>query len=169
VHSPHTTQRVDQDFQAKGYPDLATKHFLRRILDQSPEAIQVFGLFDWDPDGIRILKCYLYGSRNLAQENDCNIPEMRWIGLKGADVASFQQVEDVSMALTPRDRAAARSMLASQEWQDNSGDILPGLYGAFTELWWMLMLNRKAEIQSLDETQEGLEGWLTDKLIGVLE
>ncbi|KAJ9602252.1 endodeoxyribonuclease [Cladophialophora chaetospira] len=154
---------------AKGYPDLATKHFLRRILDQAPGAIQVFGLFDWDPDGIRILKCYLYGSMNLAQESDCNIPEMRWIGLKGADVAGCQQVEGASMALTPRDRTAAISMLASPEWQDDSGDILPGLCGAVTELRQMLVLNRKADIQSLDETQSGLEVWLTEKLMVQLD
>jgi len=161
----HDPQPTEQNHQAKGYPDLATKHFLRRILDHTLKAIQVFGLFDWDPDGIRILKCYLYGSKNLAQEHDCNIPEMRWIGLKGVEVAGSQHVGGVSMALTPRDRTTAMSMLASHEWHDDSGDVLPGLYEAVTELRRMLMLNRKAEIQSLDEIQGGLEDWLIDKLM----
>ncbi len=127
--------------------------------------IPIFGLFDWDPDGIRILKCYLYGSKTLAQEHGSNIPELRWIGLKAQDVITSQHSnDDVSMLLTKRDRVAAISMLASQTWNDDSEDVLPGLCEAISELRRMLMLNRKAEVQSLDETQGGLEDWLTEKL-----
>ena len=151
-------------FQAKGYPDLATKNFLRRILDHAPSPIPVLGLFDWDPDGVNILKCYLYGSKKLVQEHDCDIPEMRWIGLKAEDVVWSHDADRVSMALTQRDRVAASSMLASQEWQDDSKDTLPGLVEAVVQLRRMLILNRKAEIQSLDETSGGLVDWLTETL-----
>lgn len=129
----------------------------------------MFGLFDWDPDGIRIQKCYLYGSKNLAQEHECNIPEMRWFGLKAEDVVLSQQADDVSMALSQRDRMTAISMLASAEWQDEWGDVLPGLSEPATELRRMLMLNRKAEIQSLDETRGGLEDWVKAKLEAQLD
>jgi len=124
----------------------------------------VFGLFDWDPDGIRILKCYMYGSKNMAQEHGCNIPEMSWVGLKAEDMILSQYDHSPSMPLTKRDRLAGLSMLASQEWQDASGHVLPGLAEPVAELRRMLMLNRKAEIQSLDETQGRLEDWLTEKL-----
>ena len=150
--------------QAKGYPDLATRYFLRQLLDHAPLPIPVFGLFDWDPDGIRILKCYMYGSKNLAQEHGCNTPEIRWIGLEAEDVVSSEDSDNHSLHLTNRDRIAAVSMLASQEWQDDSGEMLPGLQEPVAELRRMLMLNRKAEIQSLDETQGGLGDWLTEKL-----
>ncbi|KIW29464.1 uncharacterized protein PV07_05278 [Cladophialophora immunda] len=149
---------------AKGYPDIATRYFLRRLLDHSPSSIPVFGLFDWDPDGVGILKCYLYGSRNLAQEHGCNIPEMRWVGLKAEDVALHQAIGNPTVPLSRRDRMAAVGLLASQEWHDQTGTVLPGLQEAVTEVQRMLMLNRKAEIQSLDEGQGGLEDWLTGRL-----
>lgn len=107
------------------------------------------------------MKCYLYGSKNMAQEHGCNIPELKWIGLKAAQV---QNTDQPSMFLTMRDRGAALSMLVSEEWRDGSDGVLPGLDEAVTELRRMLMLNRKAEIQILDERDGGLEEWLTRKL-----
>ncbi|EXJ60626.1 hypothetical protein A1O7_04779 [Cladophialophora yegresii CBS 114405] len=154
---------------AKGYPDLATKQFLRQVLDYAQFSIPVFGLFDWDPDGICILKCYLYGSKNLAQEHDCNIPEMRWIGLKAQDTTTCQSAYDPSRQIGKRDRIAAISMLANQEWREDTGDVLAGLQAPLAELRRMLMLNRKVEIQSLDEAQGGLEDWLADKLRAELD
>ena len=106
----------------------------------------------------------MYGSKNLAQEHECNIPEVQWIGLRAEDVITSPDVNDQPMALSKRDRITAMSMLASPEWRDESDDILPGLVEAMVELQRMLMLNRKAEIQSLDEMPGGLEDWLTDKL-----
>ncbi|KIX94171.1 uncharacterized protein Z520_10197 [Fonsecaea multimorphosa CBS 102226] len=150
---------------AKGYPDIATRNFLRQLLDHAPSSVPVFGLFDWDPDGVRILKCYLYGSRNLAQEHGCNIPEMRWVGLKAEDVVSNNDIGSPVLQLSKRDRVTAIGLLASQEWRDQAGTVLPGLQEAVTEIQRMLMLNRKAEIQSLDEGQGGLEDWLTGRLI----
>ncbi|OCT52499.1 Meiotic recombination protein rec12 [Cladophialophora carrionii] len=155
--------------EAKGYPDLATKQFLRQVLDHATFSTPVFGVFDWDPDGICILKCYLYGSRNLAQEHDCNIPEMRWVGLKAGDTTICQSANELSRQMSKRDRIAAISMLANQEWRDDIGDVLAGLQEALAELRLMLMLNRKAEIQSLDEAQGGLEDWLADKMRVQLE
>jgi meiotic recombination protein SPO11 len=137
---------------------------LRQILDHAPFSIPVFGLFDWDPDGIRILKCYLYGSKNLAQEHDCNIPEMRWVGLKAEDMTMCQAADDPSRPMSKRDRMAAISMLSNQEWHDDMGDVLPGLREPLAELRRMLVLGRKAEIQSLDEAQGCLEDWLVDRL-----
>ncbi|KAI1622038.1 meiotic recombination protein SPO11 [Exophiala viscosa] len=148
---------------AKGYPDLATRHFLRFVLDHSETPLPIFCLIDWDPDGIQILKCYLYGSKNLAREHVCNIPELKWLGLKADDVAPGDGVQ-ISMPLSMRDRVIALSMLTSQEWRDGSDISLPGLVDAMNELRRMLMLNRKAEIQSLDDREGGLERWLTNRL-----
>ncbi|EXJ74677.1 uncharacterized protein A1O5_01370 [Cladophialophora psammophila CBS 110553] len=149
---------------ARGYPDVATRIFLRQLLDHSPSPIPVFGLFDWDPHGVGILKCYLYGSKNLAQEHGCNIPDIRWVGIKAEDVLPHQDIGNPTIQLSKRDRMTAIGLLGSQEWRDQAGTPLPGLQEAVTEVQRMLMLNRKAEIQSLDERPGGLEGWLTGKL-----
>ncbi|KAJ9500047.1 endodeoxyribonuclease [Exophiala xenobiotica] len=154
---------------AKGYPDLGTRRFLRALLNRAEPSIKVFGLMDWDPDGIQILKCYRYGSKKMAQEYGCNIPEMKWIGLKAEDVTRKGQADNASMPLSMRDRAIALSMLTSGEWRDGSGTLLPGLEECTAELQLMLMLNRKAEIQILDESGNGLEEWLTVRLADELQ
>ncbi|KIX09707.1 uncharacterized protein Z518_00788 [Rhinocladiella mackenziei CBS 650.93] len=160
----HTTIGPGGVLTAKGYPDLATRKILRLLLNHARPSTQVFGLFDWDPDGIRMLKCYLYGSKNLAQEHNCNTPELKWLGLKVEDVVSFGHPDEPSMLLTTRDRITAISMLASEEWRDGSGAVLPDLRETMAELQRMLMLNRKAEIQILDERKGGLQDWLVRKL-----
>ena len=79
-----------------------------------------------------------------------------------------QYTEGASMPLTHRDRMAALLMLGSREWEDDSEAILSGLVEAVAELRQMLMLNRKTEIQSLDEGQGGIVDWLTEKLLAQL-
>ncbi|KIW45850.1 uncharacterized protein PV06_01561 [Exophiala oligosperma] len=149
---------------AKGYPDLSTRRFLRLIVDRAQSAVPIFGLFDWDPDGVQIMKCYRYGSKAMAREQHCNLPEMAWIGLKAKDVVNLGDFDDTSMVLSIRDRTLAVSMLLNRELRDESGSVLPGLAKGLIELRRMLMLNRKAEIQILDERSGGLEHWLTARL-----
>lgn len=138
-------------------------------MDQCQAHATVFGLFDNDPDGIRILKCYLYGSKTLAQEQTCTLPELEWIGLKSEDLVTITDVENWSLSLSVRDRTAAVSMLNSEEWKDEEGRLLPMLNDCHVELQRMLWLNRKAEIQILDEMVGGLYGWLTRTLAARLE
>ncbi|EXJ93836.1 hypothetical protein A1O1_02229 [Capronia coronata CBS 617.96] len=149
---------------AKGYPDVATRYFLRFVLDHAHPPIPIFGLFDWDPDGIQILKCYLYGSKNLAQEHASIIPEMVWIGLKAEDIHASGPAHGVLLPLSMRDRALAVSMLGSAEWRDGEGEVLSGLQECTAQLQRMLKLGRKAEIQILDHGEGGLERWLITKL-----
>lgn len=105
----------------------------------------------------------------MAQEYHCNLPEIEWIGLKAQDVADLSDFDDTSTVLSMRDRALALSMLTNREWRDRSGTVLPGLDMALEELRRMLMLNRKAEIQILDERRGGLENWLTARLSDELQ
>ncbi|KAK5276918.1 endodeoxyribonuclease, partial [Exophiala xenobiotica] len=85
------------------------------------------------------------------------------------DVTRKGQADNASMPLSMRDRAIALSMLTSGEWRDGSGTLLPGLEECTAELQLMLMLNRKAEIQILDESGNGLEEWLTVRLADELQ
>lgn len=100
----------------------------------------------------------------MAREQHCNLPEMAWIGLKAKDVVNLGDFDDTSMVLSIRDRTLAVSMLLNRELRDESGSVLPGLAKGLIELRRMLMLNRKAEIQILDERSGGLEHWLTARL-----
>lgn len=138
-------------------------------MDHRQPHAKVFGLFDNDPDGIRILKCYLYGSKALAQEQACIIPELEWIGLMSADLVAIPEAANLCLPLSRRDRAAAVSMLNSEEWRAEDGGFLPTLSTCHLELQKMLWLNRKAEIQILDEMVGGLYGWLTQTLSARLE
>ena len=106
----------------------------------------------------------MYGSKTLAQEHACNLPEMRWIGLKSADLVLASDAPNLSLHLSARDRSVALSMLSSDEWRDEAGDILPGLKECYVELQRMLLLNKKAEIQILEELAGGAEKWLTERL-----
>jgi len=105
----------------------------------------------------------------LAQEHHSNVPELKWIGLKAEDLAEPGITDESSIWLTARDRVTALSILTSKEWRDESGTVLPCLQECIVELQRMLVLNRKAEIQVLDEKEGGLEKWLTHRLRAALQ
>ncbi|USP72959.1 meiosis-specific topoisomerase spo11 [Curvularia clavata] len=148
---------------AKGYPDIASRQFLRQLGDKAPH-IPMFVLVDLDPDGIAILSTYKYGSYRLAHEDvtlvnipTLSLPNIRWLGVKSQDLIQSTEGGEVSeinvvpqlqgpMRLTVRDRKKAAQML---EWD------LCGEYGPEQswrqELQRMLMLNIKAEMQVMDE------------------
>lgn len=153
--------------QAKGYPDISTRAFVRSIVIPSVENgfrdIPVYALMDFDPDGIGILSTYKYGSLILAHENETlNVPNIRWLGVRSPDISSDERTHSSQglLRLTPRDRRKATKML---EWDVLCED------GPETEwrqqVQTMLMLNVKAEIQILDARRDGLVGWLKETLL----
>ncbi|KAI8933214.1 hypothetical protein NX059_009849 [Plenodomus lindquistii] len=167
--------------QAKGYPDIASRRFLRSMVDQEP-CTPVFTLMDYDPDGIAIMSTYKYGSYRLAHEDmtssdtpALSLSHIRWLGLKGhhmsrtpvgesgTDTSAMPRLQGL-MKLTGRDRAKATRMLEwdlcaehgpEQEWRQ--------------ELQSMLMLNIKAEMQILDELPGGLVSWIQRELTQACE
>lgn len=161
---------------AKGYPDLASRKFLRHVANRSPH-IPMYALVDFDPDGIAIMSTYKHGSYSLAHENmtstgapGLNLPELCWLGVQGDQIfrspAGERDTERGAtsdaqglMRLTPRDRMKASRML---EW-----DLLAETGPEPTwrrELQTMLMLNVKAEMQILEERPGGLAAWLEEEL-----
>jgi meiotic recombination protein SPO11 len=141
--------------QAKGYPDVASRVFLRRVADQAPH-VPMFALVDLDPDGIAILSTYKYGSYRLAHEKvtpqdtpGLNLPDMQWLGVKRhhisrtpvgegstcTDTNAMRELQGI-MRLTARDRTRAMRML---EW-DLCGD------------------------GGLDELPDGLVSWVSSEL-----
>jgi meiotic recombination protein SPO11 len=120
----------------------------------------VFGLFDYDADGINIMQTYRLGSIKLAHEHGCTVPEMQWLGVKLDDVSPSALDNRGALELNARDRDKARAMLARRE--DFIGDALQD--HCFVELRRMLILNMKAEIQILDLNPGGVAGWVENRL-----
>lgn len=149
--------------QGKGYPDLATRRFIRACLDcdcwtyvQEPK---VFGFFDCDRDGIAIMQIYRQGSIALAHEQSSTIPEMKWLGMKLDDVVSGTMTEEPLLPLTLIDRERIRAMLARQS---SDADLVQ--QQVLSELQKMLVLDVKAEMQLLDDRPGGLVQWLEERI-----
>jgi len=149
---------------AKGYPDLATRALLRLLSTPSPQngfsSPPVYGLVDYDPDGLAILSTYKYGSRKLAHESaDLQLPQLQWLGLRSKHIFSTvpgEQNEQGLLTLSTRDRRKATLMLG---W-----DVLVDDDEICDELRTMLMLNVKAELQILDGTPNGIVNLLENGL-----
>ncbi|RHZ68170.1 hypothetical protein CDV55_104697 [Aspergillus turcosus] len=152
----------------KGYPDLSTRAFVRRLLDETrhlpeEEAPRFYALVDSDPDGMAIMSTYKYGSMAHARDNEkLNVSKLHWLGLRTSDVIrgadSFG--DEAFIRLSPRDRKKAIAMLSNNPvWAENGPE-----QEWRAELQQMLMLNLKAEIEILYDRQEGLEGWIDRKM-----
>lgn len=142
---PRNTQLI-QFAQAKGYPDLGTRQFLRSCITSASLFLPIFGLFDYDPYGVDILKCYRSGSKVSAHEPDLNLPEIQWLGIRSEDVVHLPQ-DSPTLALSQSDRKRAINLVDSMT--NANGDIAEELQECCTEVQRMLMLGRKAEIQIL--------------------
>lgn len=117
---------------------------------------------DFDPDGIAIMSTYKHGSISLSHENtNLVVPGVQWLGIRSGDIMRPQYSSPGTLKTTSRDRRIAIKMLGSEvissgeEWEWRA------------ELQAMLMLNVKAEIQSLGGP-EALTMWLDLKLLGAL-
>lgn len=145
----------------KGYPDLASQAMLRLLSSPSPQngfaAPPVYGLADFDPDGMAIMSIYQHGSRALAHEKEGHcVPQLQRLGLRSKHlfVGDDTQAAQGILALTARDRRKASKLLC-----DNMDDA-----SWQSELQTMLMFNMKAELQLLD----GVPGAVHDLLTGEL-
>jgi meiotic recombination protein SPO11 len=162
--------------QAKGYPDLASRQFLRQVANQNPH-IPMLVFVDFDPDGIAIMSTYKHGSYRLAHEdvthNDTpglHLPELQWLGVQSQHINRLLVGEGDTqtatpadaqglMRLTARDRRKAQQML---EWDLCAEGGLEPEWRA--ELQRMLVLNIKAEMQILDGLHGGFVSWLGNEL-----
>ena len=124
----------------------------------------IFGLMDFDPDGIAIMSTFKYGSRNLAHETaDMTVPVIRWLGLQSRhlfDKSSSLISSNGLLPLSIRDRKLAKKMLAQSSFVEETGES-----EWRRELQTMLMLGCKAEMEILDDREGGVEGWLEEALI----
>ncbi|KAL4801573.1 Spo11/DNA topoisomerase VI subunit A [Aspergillus unguis] len=148
----------------KGYPDLATRAFIRKILASIPayrahRPPAFYVLVDGDPDGMAIMSTYKYGSMAHTRENEgLNLPCSRWLGLRTSEMLADlgSAGDEAIMPLTKRDRKKIVSMLMkSPVWAVDGPETEWRM-----ELQRMLMVNVKVEIEILYDREGGLEGWI---------
>lgn len=156
---------------------MATQSFLYSLSLHRPD-VPIFVLADFDPDGINIFHCYLYGSGRLISDTSTYNRSIRWLGIKSCHVVSLAPFlhesgqQDVLTALSGsisnlnsrsyalelslRDR---KSIVDTLERYISRGDSSLINLKLRRELQIMQMLGYKAEIQFLDDSGN-LDAWL---------
>lgn len=139
--------------QAKGYADLATRRFIRAVLDAPcfwfTKKPKVFGLFDYDPDGIAQIDVFRHGTPNHPLE--ATLPEMEWIGLKMSQIKAKTKGTQPVQQISEYQIAKARSLL--RRWRVVEDSIQAQYRDALKE---MLKTKEVAQIQALDELEGGI-------------
>ena len=145
--------------QAKGYPDIQTRQFLRLLSLKRPTS-PIVALVDFDPDGIGIMSTYKHGSMALAHESsNLAVPSIKWLGVRSSDIIESEGSGQGLMKLTARDRRIAMRMLEKDIFDEQGKED-----EWRRELQVMLMLNIKAEIQTLGNGAR-LGKWLDENLV----
>lgn len=124
----------------------------------------IYGLFDYDPDGVGILYNYKYGSARYNNEtSSVAAPRITWLGVRSSHVFDLGErpqdgnQEQGLIRLSARDRKMATKMLEWPHVADESSDIR-------RELQIMLVLGYKAEMQVVGAADGGLLSWVEDKM-----
>ena len=99
---------------AKGFPDLATRAFLKGIQNRFP-SVTTLGLVDWNPSGALILRAYRSGSARAALESARYALEVKWLGVRFADITAHVRDGGAAMPLTRLDRAKIRNLLETAD------------------------------------------------------
>jgi meiotic recombination protein SPO11 len=145
--------------------------------------IPLHALVDFDPDGLAIMHTYKHGSQNLEHEQHARVPGLLWMGIKSADALAcrpsfnrcergfwpaeqvrFPPSESTLLPLKPVDRKLAIKMLQNMESQHDQRAEQMLLT---RELQLMLMLNVKAEIQTIHRSE--LPSWLDERLVAMTD
>ncbi|KAF5524213.1 Meiotic recombination protein rec12 [Colletotrichum aenigma] len=154
----------------KGVPDLQTKQFLHLLHSAKPE-IPIYGLVDFDPYGVNIMRCYSHGSRGHAHEVGVTVPSMQWLGIKSDDLLGSRDLEVDDDSAFSRQQQSESSFEATDALKERDRKIAKTLLGNIPddfddyniecrrELQIMLFLNVKAEIQAVDDAGD-ISGWL---------
>lgn len=154
--------------QAKGYPDISTRAFLRLLsIYQHPvhPPPPIYVLADFDPDGVAIMSAYKHGSWNLSHENEnLVVPRIQWLGLRSRDLGicsgSHTYNSTDLLRLSGRDRKKAAKMLENSSVFQEGGEEKEWR----RELQVMLMMNVKAEMEILGARKGGVTDWVEEQL-----
>ncbi|XP_068669475.1 meiotic recombination protein SPO11-1 [Aristolochia californica] len=125
----------------RGYPDVATRRFLRLLVENL--MLPAYCLVDCDPHGFDILATYRFGSMQMAYDTELlRVDELRWLGVFPSDCTKYNLPDRCLLALTPEDQKKTESMLLrcylhreARQWR--------------AELEYMLQRGLKFEIEAL--------------------
>ncbi|GBG75251.1 hypothetical protein CBR_g19885 [Chara braunii] len=123
---------------AKGFPDLATRAFLKRLSTDFPH-LPILALVDWNPAGFAIICTYKYGSTSMGLESPRYACDVKWLGLRAADVEHLP--DDAFQSLSEREHRMLINMLDSPNVRKRESYA--------SELQKMKDGNRRAEIEAL--------------------
>nr|CAH7730198.1 unnamed protein product [Callosobruchus chinensis] len=124
----------------KGFPDLNTQLFLRKLWIIM--SIPVFILVDADPHGINIMLNYRFGSvANAHVSHHLAVPKARWLGLLPSEIQIFNVKKQ---AMTTNEQKMVEKLLNTPYMKDNPGIV--------EELKILQKNNLKAGIEGLIKT-----------------
>jgi len=118
--------------------------------------IPCLALVDADPHGLDILSVYKYGTQKMKHEGETlESPNLKWIGLRFHDIASFGLGHDALIPFTKHDHRKVIAMLKRPK------EILPNRWRR--ELSAMIHVRRKAELELLSDVRlEKIPGLSTE-------
>eukprot|EP00747_Dinoflagellata_sp_TGD_P196082 gnl/TRDRNA2_/TRDRNA2_65727_c0_seq1.p1 gnl/TRDRNA2_/TRDRNA2_65727_c0~~gnl/TRDRNA2_/TRDRNA2_65727_c0_seq1.p1 ORF type:complete len:432 (+),score=70.20 gnl/TRDRNA2_/TRDRNA2_65727_c0_seq1:31-1296(+) len=138
---------------ARGFPDLPTRYFLRRIREDCA-APHVLLLVDFDAFGLQIAMTYAFGPENAWNQDNLALPAAELLVCPEVSVATarYGLGADDTMPLAPRDCAIARGLLRRCEHLRNThGVAIDPWEHAISQL---LKGGIKYELDALDQLPE---------------
>ncbi|KAL5612935.1 hypothetical protein BROUX41_003988 [Berkeleyomyces rouxiae] len=157
----------------KGYPDMATRYFLRWLHSVRPD-LPMLAVTDFDPDGAKIFSCYKHGSESSSHEINSTIPSLEWLGVRSRHLQAavrFDQhnnlppsspaLQDQLLPMSMRDRVYAAYMMTrlALKFEANTQTL-----ELMSQLQIMMMLGVKAEMQMFNENGN-IAQWLDRQLV----
>ncbi|KAI1145622.1 Spo11/DNA topoisomerase VI subunit A [Nemania diffusa] len=136
---------------AKGYPDLSTRQFLHKLSIAFP-TVPMYGLVDFDPDGIKILVTYKNGSRSLQHEENATLNRLLWIGPRSDDILGHHHRRSPS---SDSDLACMHNRTPGQQFPSSRASALPNPSTTFSPIEISLPLkatDRKLAVRLLSAT-----------------
>ena len=127
----------------RGYPDVATRQFLRKLKDQNPGMITL-ALVDWDIWGLEILSVYSFGSAGMNWDVErLAVPEIKWIGVHWEDIQG-KIGKKGQRSISEKDTDKITKMISREE-------IKQGRPKWRKEMEQMITCGFKVEIEALSE------------------
>ncbi|KAK9944175.1 hypothetical protein M0R45_009753 [Rubus argutus] len=102
-------------------PDVATRYLLCKLAREF--GLRVYGLFDSNPYGVRILCIYRYGSMNKSYDyRNLITPNISWLGIKPTDLGTYGIPDDEKcrVPMTTNDRNLCQSLIDAEYLKDNA-------------------------------------------------
>ncbi|KAG8901659.1 endodeoxyribonuclease [Tulasnella sp. 408] len=87
IHLRRGGTATGNDYDGKGYPDVATRELVNTFSNELPEDVPILAVVDADPHGIEILSVFKYGSLAMDHRRDkLAATRIQWIGVFASEL-----------------------------------------------------------------------------------